>query len=102
MIATGEIGGIGNSLRTAAHLVHPTPQIFRQHLEPTIDHDGFEALLESSDDAAARLLKPLAFGIESASAARLARAQVRRPLQSRAFDGKRETIAEANLGSWSA
>ena len=103
MIANGDLGGVENSLRHAAHLAQLAPRTFRPHVGLATDDHAFEALLDSGEfDGAARHLLPAAVNIEPEAGAIRTEVAVRSPLMNRTFHGKGETLAHAILEAWTA
>jgi hypothetical protein len=102
MIARGELRGVENSLRHAAHLLQLTPGPFRHVVRPSIDEAAFEALLDKGEfDTAARHLvaQPTALSVDEASDG-FVRATISCVILKRAIDGTGDTVASAVLAAW--
>jgi len=101
-IARGELAGMENSLRHAAHLLQLTPKPFRHVVRLSLDPDAFEALLDAGDfDTAARDLvaPPAALSVELDSTP-LVHAVISCTILKKTVHGTGDTIAEAVLSAW--
>ena len=104
MIARGELASVENSLRHAAHLLHLTPTPFRNVVRPSLDEDGFEALLEAGKfDVAARHLvaRPTALSVGQASSGPV-RATISCVILKQTVHGTGDSVAAAILAAWTS
>jgi hypothetical protein len=102
MIARGELPGVENALRHAAHLLQLAPRPFRHLVRLSLDEDAFEALLERGEYyAAARHLvaQPAALVIEQDGGLRV-RAAISCVILNRVLHGTGDTAAAAVLAAW--
>lgn len=105
MIARGQMGGMENALRHAAHLLQLTPAPFREVVRLGSDEASFEELLEAgSFDAAARHLigQPTALSVEVDSDEVTYRATISCSILGRSVGGCGGTQASAILNAWTA
>jgi hypothetical protein len=102
MIARGELGGVENSLRHAAHLLQLAPRPFRHAVRLSLNEAAFEALLDRGEfDNAARHLvaQPTALSVNEGQDGPV-RATIRCIILKRAIDGTGDTVATAVLAAW--
>lgn len=102
-IARGQLGGIEQSLRHAAHLLQLTPLQFSNVVRLAIDEDQFEAFLTAGDfDTAARHLiaQPATLTIELDASSSTVQATIGFVIQDRAISGTGATVASAVLSAW--
>ncbi len=102
MIARGELGGVENSLRHAAHLLQFAPRPLLHAVRLSLDEAAFEALLDQGEfDTASRHLvaQPTALSVDDASDGKV-RATISCIILKRAIDGTGDTVATAVLAAW--
>ena len=102
MIASGELGGIENSLRHAGHLLQLTPAPFRAVVRMSLDEEAFEAVLQAREfDTAARHLvaQPTALCVEEDSDGPV-QAAISCVILQRVIRGSGDTVATAVLDAW--
>jgi hypothetical protein len=102
MIARGELRGVENSLRHAAHLLQLTPRPFRHVVRLSLDESAFEELLDRGEfDTAAQHLvaQPTALVVDEVSDGTV-RATMSCVILKRAIHGTGDTVATAVLAAW--